>query len=90
VPSYSTLETNANNPGADEGDGRPVLPDRIDDVLDNNDQFRELRLAWLDFRVNREDGTLAKIERFVAALPKKRREELRQLRLSKSVEDAGT
>jgi len=90
VPSYSTLETNANNPAADEGDGRPVLPDRIDDVLDNNDQFRELRLAWLDFRVNREDGTLEEIERFVAALPKKRREEIQQLRLSQSVEDAGT
>lgn len=89
TPSYSTLESNANNPSADEGDGRPVLTDRIEDVLDDNDQFREFRFAWLDFRVNREDGTLVQVRRFVAQLPKKRREELRQLRLSKSLEEAG-
>jgi len=89
VPSYSTLESNANNPSADEGDGRPVLTDRIDEVLDDNDQFRELRFAWLDFRVNREDGTLAQIRRFVEQLPKKRREELRQLRLAQSLTDGG-
>lgn len=90
TPSYATLESNANNPAAEEGDGRPVLTDRIEDVLDNNDQFRELRLAWLDFRVNREDGTLVQIRRFLAELPKKRREELRQLRLAQSIEEAGT
>jgi hypothetical protein len=88
TPSYSTLESNANNPSAEEGDGRPVLPDRIDDVLDNDDQFREQRFAWLDFRVNREDGTLEQIRRFERELPKKRREELRQLRIAKSLEDA--
>lgn len=90
TPSYSTLESNANNPAAEEGEGRPVLTDRIEDVLDNNDQFREFRFAWLDFRVNREDGTLAMIRRFIAELPKKRREELRQLRLAQSVKSAGT
>lgn len=90
TPSYSTLENNVNNPSADEGDGRPVLPDRIDDVLDNDDQFREQRFAWLDFRVNREDGTLEQIRRFDRELPKKRREELRQLRLSKSIGDASS
>jgi hypothetical protein len=88
TPSYSALESNANNPEAEVGDGRPVLTDRIEDVLDNNDQFRELRYAWLDFRVNRETGTLEQIERFERELPKKRREELRQLRLAKSVEDS--
>jgi hypothetical protein len=90
APSYSTLETNVNNPAAEDGDGRPVLIDRIEDVLDNNDQFRELRLAWLDFRVNREDGTLVQIRRFIAELPKKRRDELRQLRLAQSIEEAGS
>jgi hypothetical protein len=90
TPSYSTLESNADNPAAEEGDGRPVLPDRIDDVLNNNDQFRELRLAWLDFRTNREDGTLVRITRFEDELPKKRRDELRQLRLAQSVKDAGS
>ena len=86
VPSYSTLESNTNNPSAPDGDGRPVLPDLIDDVLNNNDQFRELRLAWLDFRVNRESGTLESAERFAKEIPKRRREELKQMRLAESVE----
>jgi hypothetical protein len=89
VPSYSTLESNVNNPSADEGDGRPVLTDRIDEVLDDNDQFRELRYAWLDFRVNQEDGTLVEIRRFINQLPKKRAKELRALRQSQSFTDAG-
>lgn len=88
TPSYSTLETNANNPAAEEGDGRPVLPDLIADVLDNSDQLREQRYAWLDFRVNRETGTLVEIQRFVEQLPKKKRDELRQLRLAASVRNA--
>jgi hypothetical protein len=86
VPSYATLESNTNNPAAPEGDGRPVLPDLIDDVLNNNDQFRELRFSWLEFRVNRETGTLEAAERFARELPKRRREELKQLRVSESVE----
>lgn len=90
TPSYATLENNANNTAASVGDGRPVLPDRIEDVLDNDDQFREQRFAWLDYRVNREDGTIDRIRRFEDELPKKRREELRQLRLSESIEDAGS
>jgi len=89
TPSYATLETNVNNPSAEDGDGRPVLPDRIDDVLNDNDQLRELRFAWLDFRVNRENGTLVEIRRFIDQLPKKRREELKQLRLQQSLEEVG-
>lgn len=84
---YSTLESNVNNPSVSEGDGRPVLPDLISDVLDNNDQFRELRLSWLNFRTNREDGTLATIDRFESEFSKRRRNQLRQLRLKKSLED---
>lgn len=90
TPSYATLESNANNPSAEVGDGRPVLTDRIEDVLDDNDQFRELRFAWLDFRVNREDGTLVQVSRFDDQLPKKRREELRQLRLRQSIDEVGS
>jgi len=86
VPSYATLESNLNNPAAPVGDGRPVLPDRIDDVLNNNDQFRELRFSWLEFRVNRETGTLETVERFARELPKRRQKELNQLRVSESVE----
>jgi hypothetical protein len=53
VPAYADLES---------GEGRPVLTDRIDEVLDTRDRFREKRYFWLDFRVNRERGTLTQIE----------------------------
>jgi len=87
VPSFAALNNNANNPNAPEGDGRPVLPDLITDVLDNNDQFRELRFSWLSFRTNREDGTLATVERFQNEFDKRRKNQLRQLRLQKSLQD---
>ena len=85
-PTYSTFESNAGNPSAAVGDGRPVLPDRVDDILDNVDQFRALRLSWLDFRTNVQNGTLSAIERFVRELPKRRREQLRLLLQNRSLE----
>lgn len=87
VPAYAALNNNANVPGAPEGDGRPVLPDLITDVLDNNDQFRELRFSWLSFRTNREDGSLATIERFESEFNKRRQKQRRQIRLRQSLED---
>jgi len=87
VPTYATLENNSGNPAASEGDGRPVLPDLITGVLDNNDQFRPLRLSWIDYRVNREDGKAPEIERTAARLPKERSKQRRALRQSKALED---
>lgn len=87
-PTYTTLETNDGNPSAPVGDGRPVLPDLIDDVLDNNDQFRPLRLSWLNYRVNREDGVLFTIDIQAGRLARDRRRQVRQLRQAISVEDA--
>jgi len=90
VPSYATLESNANNPSADEGDGRPVLTDRIDSVLNDDDQFRELRYAWLDFRVNREDGSIHQIKLFEEQQQKRRSALLRKFsKLQDSFSAAG-
>lgn len=61
---------------------RPVLPDQIKIVLEQRDQFRQLRYTWLTYRTNRVEGTLAEITRFDAELPK-RLEEQRQLVLRK-------
>jgi len=87
-PTYSTFETNDGNPSAAVGDGRPVLPDRITEVLDNSDQFRPLRLSWLNFRVNREDGILVTLQINRRRLPRNRRRQIRQLQQAKSLEDA--
>ena len=87
VPSYSTFETNENNPVADVGDGRPGLRDRISEVLDTDDELREQRFAWIDFRANREDGSIIQEERFEDELPKKRKRELRQIRLTQSIDE---
>ena len=75
-PTYATFET---------GEGRPVLPDLIGDVLDNNDQFRDLRQSWLNYRVNLRDGTLAQIKRFAVELPFRIAERQRLLRLNQSL-----
>jgi hypothetical protein len=58
----------------------PVLPDRVDEVLENSDRLRPIRYIWLAYRTHRLLGTLAAIERFEATLPE-RLEEQRQLAL---------
>jgi hypothetical protein len=63
------------------GEGRPVLPDRITGILDSEDQFRPLRFAWIDYRVNRLTGTRVRIENFDRELPRRQRERERLLKL---------
>lgn len=71
APSYATLDSNAQNPESPEGEGRPVLPDRINEALDTRDQFRQSRLAWVLARVQRETGTLSKVGRAESQLSKR-------------------
>lgn len=52
-----------------DGVGRPVLPDLVDDVLNNDDQFRALRFSWVAFRANRVNGSLQALARARATLP---------------------
>jgi hypothetical protein len=56
TPSYSTLESNANNASAEEGDGRPVLTDRIEDVLNDKESFR-FRPVQVDGRGSEETSS---------------------------------
>jgi len=51
------------------GTGRPVLPDLINDVLDNDDRFRALRYSWVVFRADRVNGSLQALARARATLP---------------------
>jgi hypothetical protein len=72
TPTYSSFEVDgegATVEGLVAGSGRPVLPDRIDDVLDRDDRLRRLRFAWIRFRTDTINGTLPAIKRFDAELP---------------------
>ena len=51
------------------GTGRPVLPDLVNDVLDNDDRFRALRFSWVVFRADRVNGSLQALARVLASLP---------------------
>ena len=73
IPFYTDLSN---------GVGRPMLIDRIDDVLNNSDRFRSLRYAWLTFRAHRIDGTIAQIDRWDRELPKRIREMERLRRMT--------
>jgi len=79
-PSYATLDDNIANPESPSGEGRPVLPDRIEEVLDTRDQLREARLAWVQARVSRETGTLTQLDRAVTQLRKRLAEVKAELR----------
>lgn len=67
-PSYATLESNTGNQNSPVGDGRPVLPDRIFEVLSTRDQLRQSRWDWIVARAQRETGTWAKLARALANL----------------------
>jgi hypothetical protein len=48
-PPYASLST---------GEGRPVLPDLVDAAIEQDNNFRTLRYAWVRFRANKINGTL--------------------------------
>jgi len=66
---------------------RPVLPDRIDIVLDIVDRFRQLRFTWLTYRTHRVLGTLAGIERFDAEIEARLEAQRQQLLQNESAGD---
>ena len=41
----------------------PVLPERIDEILDRKDKFRSVRYVWLAYRTHQILGTLAALKR---------------------------
>jgi len=65
-------------------EGRPVMPDFIDLVLNQTDQLRRLRYAWLDYRTNQVEGTIQAIRRFKEELPERIEEQRRAALVKKS------
>lgn len=66
------------------GIARPVLPDRIETVLNQTDKLRATRFAWLVQRTDRVSGTIESIRRFDAELPNKQAEQDRTLLIAQS------
>jgi hypothetical protein len=50
-------------------DQRPVLVDLVDDVLNLDDRFRDLRFSWIRFRADRVNGSITEARRAEEALP---------------------
>jgi hypothetical protein len=48
---------------------RPVLPDLIDDVLNLDDRFRDLRYSWISFRADQVNGSIQAARRAAEQLP---------------------
>lgn len=69
------------------GVGRPVLPDRIEEALQQRDRLRDSRWAWLALRTDTVSGTLAAIRRFDAELPRRQAEQERLLAAVKGTEN---
>jgi len=65
---------------------RPVLPELIEEVLDQRDRFRPIRFVWLAYRTHLTLGTLASIVRFDEELPERLEAQIRLLLLGDSLE----
>jgi hypothetical protein len=66
---------------------RPMLTERIDEVLNCTDRFRPIRYIWLAYRTHKILGTLASIARYDLELPERLVEQKANLLLQKSLEN---
>jgi hypothetical protein len=65
---------------------RPVLPDLVDQVLEDTERLRDTRFVWLAYRTHKVLGTLASIARLETEMPTKLAEQEKLLLLEKSME----
>lgn len=85
VPPGGTAYT-AYNDFSTGGVVRPVLPERVEEVLDQRDRFRPIRFVWLAYRTHLTLGTLSSIQRFDEELPERLEEQKRLILVEDSVE----
>jgi hypothetical protein len=85
--TYASFEEDNSVSGYTVGSGRPVLPERVDGVLDRIDRFRNMRFAWIKFRADRVNGSLPAIDRFDRELPRKIQEQEDLLRLQEGLDE---
>jgi hypothetical protein len=66
----------------------PVLPERIDEVLDTRDKLRLLRYVWLSYRTHKILGTLASIRRFDETFPQRLSDQKKSIQAVMAAEKA--
>lgn len=66
----------------------PVLPDRIEEILDSTDRFRALRYTWLAYRTHLSKGTLAVSRQLDAQILAKLEEQKQLLLKQKSLKQS--
>lgn len=81
-PTYTAYNTSLG------GLVRPVLPDRVDEVLDQIERLREIRYTWLSYRTHKVLGTLSALTRYDAELPERLKEQEQFLLQTLSMEKA--
>jgi len=73
---------------ADDAYGqRPVLPDLVEDVLDLDDRFRDMRYSWIRFRADRVSGSIIKARRAVDDIPEELQKQQELLDQKKALDD---
>lgn len=65
---------------------RPVLPDRIEEAVDQQDRFRPIRYVWLAYRTHTILGSLAAINRFDIEYAQRKAEQISFLLKQESLE----
>lgn len=68
----------------------PVLPGRVEEILNTSDRLRPIRYIWLAYRTHRLLGTLASISRFAVDLPERLEEQRQGILLQESTDNAGS
>lgn len=65
----------------DDDFNQPTLQTRIGELLNQGEQLLESRYAWLDYRVNRKDGSFQELLRYdVFELPRRQKEAITRAR----------
>lgn len=65
---------------------RPVFPDLIEDVLNLDDRFRDMRFSWISYRADRVSGSIVKARRARNRLPEELEKQQELLDQKRSLE----
>ena len=71
VPYTAYEDTSGFYGGSDGSLVRPLLLDHIEIVLNDRDQFRDLRSTWIEYRTHRTQGLLSQLREFDRQIAKK-------------------
>ncbi|MEL7341753.1 MAG: hypothetical protein AAGM67_14830, partial [Bacteroidota bacterium] len=76
TPSGSSTPYTAYQDASGGGRVRPVLPDRIEQTVQNRDRLRQTRFSWIKSRTELVNGTLPQLDRIDDEIAKDLEEQL--------------